>query len=223
MGWFILSFGQNFLKWQRGYNHIAFRSKLSKNTILVERYYCLVKTFVGDYMDWTIWSFDQNFQKKLYRLMTFSFHQNLLKRQYELNHIVFFSKFTIRTTWVDRHSLLIKYFQKDYMVWTALCSYQNFVKRKYRFNRKKMSKMTILFEQYCCWVKTFLGGYMERTVWSFDQKFQKKLYRLTAFSFHQNLLKRQYELYELNHIVFFSKFTIRTTWVDPHSLLIKYF
>ena len=151
-----------------------------------------------------------------------SFGQNFLKRLDELNHIVFWSKICKKSVWDDAYYLLFQTFLEDYMDWIALCSYQNFVKRKYRFNRKKMSKMTILFEQYCCWVKTFLGGYMERTVWSFDQKFQKKLYRLTAFSFHQNLLKRQYELYELNHIVFFSKFTIRTTWVDPHSLLIKY-
>ena len=151
-----------------------------------------------------------------------SFGQNFLKRLDELNHIVFWSKICKKSVWDDAYYLLFQTFLEDYMDWIALCSYQNFVKRKYRFNRKKTSKLTILSKQYCCLVKTFLGGYMDRTVWYFAQNFQKKLYRLTAFSFHQNLLKRQYELYELNHIVFFSKFTIRTTWVDPHSLLIKY-
>ena len=78
--------------------------------------------------------------------MTFSFHQNLLKRQYELNHIAFFSKFTIRTTWVDQHTLLIKYFQKDYMVWNRLSLHYNLLKRQYGANRiafgSKCSKKT---------------------------------------------------------------------------------
>ena len=45
-----------------------------------------------------------------------SFGQNFLKRQYGLNRIVFWSKFSIKTIWDEPYSLLIKIFQKDYFL-----------------------------------------------------------------------------------------------------------
>ena len=96
--------------------------------------------------------------------MTFSFHQNLLKRQYELNHIVFFSKFTIRTAWVDPYTLLIKYFQKDYIDWNPLFFHYNFRKRQDGVNRiaiwSEFSKKTKWLKPYPLYVKIFLKDKM---------------------------------------------------------------
>ena len=141
---------------------------------MVERYCCLVKTFLRDYMGWAVSSFDQNFPKKLYRLTAFSFHQNLLKRLYELNHIVFFSKFTIRTAWVDPYTLLIKYFQKDYIDWNPLFFHYNFRKRQGGVNRiaiwSEFSKKTNPL-----YVTIFLKVKMGWTIFSFGQNFLKSL------------------------------------------------
>ena len=45
-----------------------------------------------------------------------SFGGSFRKRQYELNRIVFWSKFSIKTIWDEPYSLLIKIFQKDYFL-----------------------------------------------------------------------------------------------------------
>ena len=45
-----------------------------------------------------------------------SFGENFLERQYGLNRIVFWSKFSIKKIWDEPYSLLIKIFQKDYFL-----------------------------------------------------------------------------------------------------------
>ena len=66
MGQTIFFFGQNFRKRQYGLSQIVFRSKFSKKAIWVEPYCLLVKTFLEDYIDLTVLSFDQYFVRRQY-------------------------------------------------------------------------------------------------------------------------------------------------------------
>ena len=141
MGWTILSFGQYFVKRLCRLNHVFFWSKFSEETIWVEPYCFFVKTFekenngwtvlfkpfLEDYLDWTVLSFDEI----------------IVKRQYGLNRLVFWSKFFKKTICIELHYLLVKIF----------------LKRPYELNHivfsSKFFEKTILVEPYCILVKTF--------------------------------------------------------------------
>ena len=124
MGWIILHLCQNVWKRQYGLNHIVFCSKFSKKIIWIERYCPVVKTFFGDYMDWTllpkfskkaIWIephflFIKIFSKDNMDETVKSLGQNFLKRQFGLNHIVFWSKLSEKTIWIEPYYLLMKIF-----------------------------------------------------------------------------------------------------------------
>ena len=104
-----------------------------------------------------------------------SFGQNFLKRQGGLNHIVFWSKLSKKTLWLEPYCLLVKTFEKDTMARTILSFGQNFQKRQYGltillFGRNflkrqyglnhivfwsKLSKKTLWVEPYCLLVKPF--------------------------------------------------------------------
>ena len=101
MGWTVLSFGENFLKRQYGLNRIVFWSKLPIKTIWIKLFCVLIKTFQKDYMDYLSIYMDY-----------ISFHQNFLKRQYGLNRIVFWWKFSWKTIWVEPFYHLVKMFLK---------------------------------------------------------------------------------------------------------------
>ena len=115
MHWTTLSFHQNFLKRQYGLNHIIFWSNVSWKTTWIELYCLLVRIFEKVSMGWTILSFSQIFWKDNVGWSTLSLGQKLLKRQYGLNHIVFWSKFSKRTALVEPYCLLVNVFLKDNM------------------------------------------------------------------------------------------------------------
>ena len=125
-----------------------------------------------------------------------SFGENFLKRQYGLNRIVFWSKFSSKTIWVEPY-----------------CLGENFLKRQYGLNRivfwSKLPIKTIWIKLFCVLIKTFQKDYMDYLSIYMDY-----------ISFHQNFLKRQYGL---NRIVFWWKFSWKTIWVEPFYHLVKMF
>ena len=128
-------------------------------------------------MDWTALSFGQNF----------------LKRQCGLNHIVFWSKFSKKTIWVEPYCLSAKIFSEDNMGWTMLSFGQNFLKRQYGLNHiviwSKLSKKKQyeLVGPYCLLAKMFLKDNMGCTILSFGQNFRKRQYRLNRIVFWSKL------------------------------------
>ena len=92
-----------------------------------------------------------------------SFGQNFRKRQYGLNHIVFWSKLSKKTIWFEPYCLLVKTFEKDNMGWTISSFGENFLKRQYGLNHivflPKFSKKIKLVEPYCLLIKSFLKDY----------------------------------------------------------------
>ena len=88
-----------------------------------------------------------------------SFGQNFLKRQGGLNHIVFWSKLSKKTLWLEPYCLLVKNFQKRQYGLTILLFGRNFLKRQYGLNHivfwSKLSKKTLWVEPYCLLVKPF--------------------------------------------------------------------
>ena len=123
-----------------------------------------------------------------------SFHQNFDKRQFQLNRIVFCSKFSISTIWFDWYIIFIKYFKKDYMDRTAIYFHQNFLKRQNGVN-------SIVF-----WPK-----YSQKTTWV-------EPYSLLIKIFGKVFLKMGWTI-----LSFWTKFSKKTIWVEPYSLLIKIF
>ena len=140
--------------------------------------------FKKDKVGWTIFPVGQNFRK----------------RQYELNHIMFWSKVSINKTWVELYCLKLKIFLKGNMGWILLSFGQNFSKTLYALEKN----WTISVEGYCCLVGTFLPDYMDWTVWCFGQNFPKKLYGL-------------------NCIFFSSQFFWKAIWSKLYCLLVKMF
>ena len=130
----VLSFGKNSLKTQLGLNSIIFLSKFFKEARSVEPYSLLVKIFEKVSMGCTILPFGQIFEKDNVGWSILSLGEHILTRQYWLNHIVFWSKCSKRTTWVEPYYLLLKIFLKGNMGWTILSFGQIFLKTLYRFN-----------------------------------------------------------------------------------------
>ena len=119
----------------------------------LETYSILLNIFFKHNKRWTVLSFGQNVQQRLYWL----------------NCFVFWSKFYKKTIWIGwfkPYCLLVKKFFKDNMGWTVLSFGQNF------------SEKTIWVEPYFPLVKIFLKDNMGWTVLSFIGDFLKREYRL---------------------------------------------
>ena len=123
--------------------------------------------FKKDKVGWTIFPVGQNFRK----------------RQYELNHIIFWSKVSINKTWVELYCLKLKIFLTGNMGWILLSFGQNFLKH------------------YMRW-----------------KKLDNKCWRVLLFG--RNFLTR---LYGLNCLMFWSKFSKKTVWIELHFLFITIF
>ena len=159
-------------------------------------------------MGWTILSFGQNFQKRGCVCNILSFGQNFLKELYGLNHIVFWSKLSKKTIWVEPYCLLVKIFLTDNMGWTILSIGQNFQKaqygKKYFVFWTKLLKKTIWVEPYCLLNNLFLRAIWVERHCLFVKTFEKDNMGWTILCFGQNFQKRQLVL---NHILFWSKFS----------------
>ena len=106
-----------------------------------------------------------------------SFVQNFLKRLYGLNHIVFWSKRSKKTIWVEPYCLLVKIFLKDSMGWSILSFVQTFLKRLYGLKHivfwSKLSKKTVWIEPYCLLIETSEKDNMGWSILSFGKNFRK--------------------------------------------------
>ena len=122
-------------------------------------------------MDWTV----------------LSIHQIFFKRQYVLNRIAFWWKFSWKTIWIEPYCLLVKICLKDKMGWTVLSYGQNFSQKTIwvepYFFWWKLSQTTIWVEPYCLLVKIFLKDYMGWTILSFGENFPKRQYGLNRIVF----------------------------------------
>ena len=155
-------------------------------------------------MVWTILSFSQNFRK----------------RQYGLNRIVFLSKFSKKTIWIEPYCLLVKTFEKDNMVstilsfgqnckkknnmgWTISSFGENFLKSQYGLNRivfcQKFTKRHYGLNHIVFWSKLWKKTRYIEPCCLLVKVFLKDTIVWTVLSFCQNILKRQYGF---NHIVF---------------------
>ena len=120
---------------------------------------------------------------------------------------MFCSKFSIRTEWVDPYITLMKYFEKDLLDRTAISFHQIFLKGN-------MSWTILSFAQ------NFLENHTVGLYCLLMKTAQKDNIAWTMLSFGQNFRRR---LFELNGIVFWSKYSKKTTWVEPYRLYIKLF
>ena len=99
-----------------------------------------------------------------------SFGQKFLKRQYELNLIVFWLKFSWKTIWVEPYCFLVKMFLKDNMGWTVLSFIEDFLKRQYELNHivfcSRFSRRAKWVDPYRLLIKIFQKDYMDWTALS---------------------------------------------------------
>ena len=127
-----------------------------------------------------------------------SFVQNFPKRQYGLNCIVVWSKFSKKTKWIKPYSLLLTTFQNEYSLESNCLLIKRFLKGRMswvlllsfyqHFQLRHMSWTILPLDQ------NFLKRQYDLNRIVFWLKFHKKLYRLSTLPFDQSLLKRQYEL-----------------------------
>ena len=167
-------------------------------------------------MDWTILPLRQSFRKK----------------QYQLIHIIFWSKFSKNTTWVELYCLYLKIFLKGNMGWTLLSFGQRFLKTLYVLKKigqyglngivicSKLTYHTIWIELFDLLIKFGVKTTSIEPHFLFIKISLKDNMDQTLLSFGQNSLRRQHGL---KYIAFSSKLAIRTTWVDQYGLLNKYF
>ena len=125
----------------------------------LETYSILLNIFLKHNKRWTVLSFGQNVQQRLYWL----------------NCFVFWSKFYKMTIWIEwfkPYCLLVKIFLKANMDWTVLSFSENFLKRQYGLNRIVL------------WSKFFSKDNMSWTIFSFGENTLKRQYRLHRIVFY---------------------------------------
>ena len=130
---------ENFLFWP----------KLWKNTMLVEPFCLLVRTFEKDSVGSNIFSFDQNFRKRQYGLKYFDLRWKLSKK----------------TLWVEPYCLLVRTFKKDNIGWNILWFVQNFQKRRYGLNHFGFFYENFFKRQYWFNNGVFWSELSKKTIW----------------------------------------------------------
>ena len=182
----------------------------------------LIKMFLSkkSYIDWTIFSFGENFLKIINTLTCGVF---LLKTFNKDNMGWTVLSFCKKTLWIKPNCLLIKIFEKDKMDWTVFSFGQNVLKRQYGLNCilvwstfsekiyglnpivfwSKFLIRTVWVELYCLLIKNLNKDNMGSTVLSFDQNasIQKDYIYWTVFYFDQNFIKEYFQKENMGWIV----------------------
>ena len=158
-----------------------------------------------------------------------SLGQHFRQRQYGLNHIVFSSKRSKKTKWVEPYCLLVKIFLKDNMGQTILSFDQNLQsllewsenatqieKNHYKDN---MDQIVLLLLQFLKFIWNKKWNFIKTLYW---RSGSNRIVRIISWlEFARNIAKFNIDWTICDFDKHWSKFTKWTIWINPYCPLLK--